>query len=137
MLDQAFNLAQDEKRISSPLVLVIDDNDDNLTYACGSLELFNLRHIVASNSQIALDLALEQSPDLILLDIVMPKVDGISLAGDLKRNALTRHIPIIAVTGLAFSHQKEQILNAGCDDYLCKPYLIEELEEKIAYFFEI
>ena len=120
-----------------PLVLVVDDNHDNLAFACSSLELFNLRHIVASSSQIALDLAMDRLPDIILLDIVMPKIDGITLAAFFKRNPLTDHIPIIAVTGLALPEQKKQILNSGCDDYLCKPYLIEDLKDKIASFLNL
>ena len=122
------------KSASSPLVLVVDDNEDNVLYACSSLELSNCRHVVASDGQAALDLARDNLPDLILMDIVMPKVDGISLTRILKSHLRTSHIPVIAVTGLAFNHQKEQILNAGFDDYLCKPYLIEDLENKLTLF---
>ena len=116
----------------SPLVLVVDDNEDNIIYACGSLELSNCRHIAATNAQAALDLARDKKPDLILMDIVMPEVNGISLMSILKKNPLTSRIPIIATTGLAFPHHREQLLSAGFDDYLCKPYLIEDLSSKIA-----
>ena len=118
----------------SPLVLVVDDNEDNLIYACGVLDLFEYQYIVAKSGKAALDLTKDKIPDLILMDIVMPKVDGISLTRLLKTNLLTSHIRVIAVTGLALSHQIEQILNAGFDDYLCKPYFIEDLADKLTVY---
>lgn len=134
MLNQQLSLRTKSRDRCNPLVLVVDDNEDNIMYACGSLELYSCDHIVAHNGQAALDLARDKLPDLILMDIVMPKVDGISLNRMLKSNLSTSRIPVIAVTGLAFSHQKEQILNSGFDDYLCKPYLIEDLENKLNSF---
>lgn len=122
---------------SVPLALVIDDNEDNVLFACGSLELLNFRCIVASSGASAIDLAKDKLPDLILMDIVMPEMDGISVTQSLKNNPLTNHIPVIAVTGLALSAQREQIMTGGCDDYLCKPYMIEELSEKIANFLDL
>ena len=135
MLNRQLKLAPNKSKLElNPLVLVVDDNEDNILYACGSLELSNCRHVIANDGQAALDLVRDKLPDLILMDIVMPKVDGISLTRILKSHPHTRQIPIIAVTGLAFKHQKEEILQAGFDDYLCKPYLIEELEAKLALF---
>ena len=122
------NISKTER---SPLILVVDDNEDNLIYACSVLDLFKYQYIVAKSAKTALDLTKDKIPDLVLMDIVMPKVDGISLTKLLKTNLLTSHIRVIAVTGLAFSHQIEQILNAGFDDYLCKPYFIEELVNKL------
>ncbi|MGD1919026.1 MAG: response regulator [Pleurocapsa sp.] len=134
MLNQQLLLKDKSRAKCSPLVLVVDDNEDNVMYACGSLDLYSCEHIVAQNGQAALDLAKDKLPDLILMDIVMPKVDGISLTRMLRSNLSTSRIPIIAVTGLAFTHQKEHILNSGFDDYLCKPYLIEDLENKLNFF---
>jgi len=118
----------------SPLILVVDDNEDNILYACFSLEIHNCQHIVAYNAQTALDLARNKLPDLILMDIVMPKVDGISITRVLKSNFVTSHIPVIAVTGLALPHQQQEIMNAGFDDYLCKPYYIDDLADKLNLF---
>lgn len=117
-----------------PLVLVVDDNQDNLSFACGSLDLLDCQHLVANNGKQALDLAVDRLPDLILMDIVMPEIDGITATQVLKSNLITNHIPIIAVTGLAYAHHRELIMNAGCDGYLCKPYLIEDLESKLNSF---
>ena len=137
MLNQHLELPLNKRRQkTSPLVLVVDDNEDNIFYACASLDLYDCQHLVAHSAQTALDLARDKTPDLILMDIVMPKVDGMSITRILKSNLVTSNIPIIAVTGLTLPHQKEQILNAGFDDYLCKPYYIEELADKLAFFLQ-
>lgn len=75
-------------------------------------------------------------PDLILLDIVLSEINGIEIARILKEDKLTNHIPIIAVTGLALANEREKIQQSGCDDYLCKPFLISELEAKIDSFLK-
>jgi len=135
MLNRQLELPLNKRRQKcSPLVLVVDDNEDNIFYACASLDLYNCHHIAAYSARTALDLARDKKPDLILMDIVMPKVDGMSITRILKSSLVTSNIPVIAVTGLTLPHQKEQILNAGFDDYLCKPYYIEQLAEKLALF---
>ena len=137
MFNQHFALPPIKRRQQcSPLVLVVDDNEDNILYACASLDLYDYQHLAARSARTALDLVKDKMPDLILMDIVMPQVDGMSITRILKSNLVTSKIPIIAVTGLALPHQKEQILNAGFDDYLCKPYFIEELVDKLACFFD-
>ncbi|MEO1466441.1 MAG: response regulator, partial [Cyanobacteria bacterium J06633_1] len=82
----------------------------------------------------ALDIAMDKLPDLILLDIVMPKVDGIEVIETLRRNPLTNHIYIVAVTGLTLPHDVKAIMDAGCDVYLEKPFTIEQLENRISFF---
>ena len=134
MLNQLELTQNKQHKRCNPLVLVVDDNEDNILYACGSLELYQCQHIVASNAEEALDLARDRIPDLILMDIVMPKVDGMSITKVLKNSFVTSNIPIVAVTGLASPQQREKILNAGFDDYLCKPYYIDDLADKLSLF---
>lgn len=122
---------------NTPLVLVVDDHEDNVIFATGSLELLNLEYIVAHNGKSAAQMALKELPDLILLDVVMPQMDGITVTQILKQNPVTRDIPIVAVTGLVYKSQREQIIKAGFDDYLSKPYLIEELSSKLDRFFDL
>ena len=117
-----------------PLVLVVEDNEDNLLYHTTILELSNYQFLKAGDGRSALDIARDKLPDLILLDIVMPKINGIEVIKILRRNPLTNHIYIIAVTGLAFDNQIEMIIDAGCDDYLIKPFIIEQLEAKLNFF---
>ena len=133
MLNQSYAIRQRIHR-KSPLVLVVDDNEDNIIFTCGSLKLLKYQYLAASSGKTAFDIAVDKLPDLILLDIVMPGMSGIELTQRLKRNPLTNHIPIIAVTGLSYPHQKQQVMDAGCDDYLVKPYLIEKLENKLSNF---
>ena len=122
---------------NTPLILIVDDNEDNILFASGSLQILNLRYIVAKDGEAALEMAQNELPDLILLDIVMPKMNGITVTKILKSNARTAQIPIVAVTGLTYLPQKQKIVEAGCDDYLCKPYLIEDLADKLSRLLQI
>lgn len=115
----------------TPLILVVDDDYDNLILNASVVNFLNLKHLVATNAKNALDLAMDKRPDLILLDIVMPELNGITTASLLKACPLTNHIPIIAVTGLTLEKHRLEIKNAGCDDYLSKPFLIDELKAKL------
>lgn len=115
----------------TPLILLVDDDRDNLFLNANVVEFLNFRYIVAADAKIALDLAMDKRPDLILLDIVMPELDGFTITRLLKTCPLTNHIPIIAVTGLTLAKHKTEIEDAGCDDYIPKPFLIGELEAKI------
>lgn len=120
-----------------PLVLVADDNKDNIDLLEFIVEDLNLKCIVAYDGQTAFDLAKDKLPDLILLDIVMPKINGIEVGRFIKRCLLTNHIPIVAVTGLTNPEYLSQIEDAGFDDYLVKPFIIEDLEDKVKYFLQI
>ena len=93
-----------------------------------------MRYIVTDKSEECLQLVEESLPDIILLDIVMPNVNGLEITKIIKKNHKFAHIPIIAVTGLTKAEDKNQIIAVGCDDYLIKPYLIEQLEAKIYRF---
>lgn len=121
---------------TEPLILVVEDNPDNLFYATAILELSHYQFLKACNGRIALDLAKDRLPDLILLDIVMPEVDGIEVIETLKRNPLTNHIYIIATTGLTYPKDVQTIMDAGCDEYLHKPFAIKQLEAKLNLFLE-
>ncbi len=117
-----------------PLVLVVDDDKDNLVFMASVLEILGIKYLVAERGQDALDLAMDKKPDLILLDIVMPEIDGIETARLLKKNHLTNRIPIVAVTGLTFPQHRAAIKAAGCNGYVSKPLFIDELETKIARY---
>lgn len=120
-----------------PLILVIEDDEDNLLYHTSILDLSNLQFLKANDARIGLDIAMDKLPNLILLDIVMPKLSGIEIIEILRRNPLTNHIYIIAITGLTFKNQIKLIMDAGCDDYLLKPFQIEDLEAKIKRFLKV
>ena len=136
MLSQSYVLSRTPVR-NTPLILVVDDCEDNVIFAVGSLQLLNFECIVAHNGKCATEIAIAKLPDLILLDVVMPQMNGIAVTQILKQNPITKDLPIIAVTGLAHKSQQQEIMKAGFDDYLCKPYLIEELSDKLDRFLDL
>lgn len=124
LLEKPFN--------SNSLVLTVDNDWDNLHLIKYVVEALNLKCHGINRSEMVLDLAIEKNPKLILLDIVMPRVSGFEVIQQLKANIFTRDIPVIAVTGLTGLYYQVKIKSAGFDDYIGKPFMIEELEAKIA-----
>ena len=122
---------------TAPLILIVDDNQDNILFISFIVDALNLKHISANTSGDAINLAINEKPDLILLDMVMPDMDGMEVTRRLKNNSFTRHISIVAVTGLTLPEHQQAIKEAGCDDYICKPFSIEEVESKIASFLNL
>lgn len=118
------------------LILAVDGNEDNLILMTYFLESFDYQLITAKNGEEALSLAREHLPNLILLEIVLPDIDGLEIVTKLKQNELTSQIPIIAVTGLANKEDREQILRSGCDAYLGKPYLLNDLASIISNYLK-
>lgn len=114
-----------EKR---PLVLAVDDNQDNLELLAQILDLFGCECVGAVDGGTALTAAASRPPDLILLDICLPDIDGIELVSRLKKNLQLINIPIIAITALAKTEDRDRILQAGCVEYLSKPFDIDQLE---------
>ena len=102
-------------------VLVVEDNVANMKLA--SLLLRNAGHKVLSavDAETGLTLARAERPDLILMDIQLPGMDGLEATALLKRDATTRAIPVIALTALAMKGDEERIRAAGCDGYIAKP----------------
>lgn len=117
-----------------PLILIVDNDWDNLLLASCIIESIGINSVVADSGEECLNLVFKLLPNLILLDIVMPNINGLEIIKIIKQNKTTAHIPIIAVTGLTRVEDKNKIIAAGCDDYLVKPYLIKELEAKILNF---
>lgn len=111
-----------------PLVLAVDDNEDNLGLINFTLDLFGFAFISAEDGQTTLKLARTHQPDLILLDIMLPDLDGIEVVRLLKQEEGTKSIKIIAVTALAREEDRNRILEAGCEDYISKPYMVDDLE---------
>lgn len=114
-----------------PLILIVDDHKDNLLLARYIIESLNMRSAITDNSEKCLNLVKILLPDLILLDIVMPKLSGLDIVRIIRQDSKTCHIPIIAITGLTRPKDTSQIVEVGFNDYIIKPYLIEELEVKI------
>lgn len=128
-LAQSLTDVQEMHKPRSPLILIVEDNDDNLLLLNYTLESLGCRLISQKDSSTAVVLAKEHLPDLILLDILMPGLSGIDVLRHLKQEPLTKNITAIAVTALASADDRNTILNAGFDDYISKPYMIEDVEK--------
>ncbi len=119
----------------APLILVVEDNPDVSTYLATILRSsYNI--IFAGNGEEAEEKAVNAIPDLIITDLMMPKMDGFKLCRQLKKNALTSHIPIILLTARADEHSKLKGLKEGADIYLKKPFSKMELEICIGNLLE-
>ncbi|HEY9651190.1 MAG TPA: response regulator [Coleofasciculaceae cyanobacterium] len=129
-LDMEFGMGlTTQSTAPQPLALVVDDNEDNLLLLTFVLEQLNCRFITAIDGQTALDLAQRYQPALILLDIMLPDLDGFEVFSRLRQNPLTARIPVIAVTAMARPEDQERLLSAGCDEYVTKPYMVDDLED--------
>ena len=116
-----------------PIVLAVDDNHDNLELLTQILDLFGCECVGAVDGYSALSTAVSRSPDLIVLDICLPDIDGIELVKRIRENPDLIHIPIVAVTALAKTEDRDRILEAGCVAYLSKPFNIKDLEQIIRH----
>lgn len=119
-----------------PKILLVEDNEMNRDMLSRRLIRRGYEVILAANGQEGLALAKSSCPDLILMDLSLPTLDGWEASRQIKSAVSTAAIPIIALTAHAMSGDKEQALAAGCDDYATKPIEFERLLEKIALHLE-
>jgi two-component system cell cycle response regulator DivK len=102
-------------------VLIVEDNPANMTLAIFLLRSAGYTVLSATDAETGLGLARDEQPDLVLMDIQLPGMDGLQATGLLKRDEATRDIPVIALTALAMKGDEERIRAAGCDGYIAKP----------------
>ncbi|HVS61235.1 MAG TPA: response regulator [Gemmatimonadaceae bacterium] len=102
-------------------VLIIEDNPANMTLATFLLQSAGHSVLSARDAETGLTLARDEQPDLVLMDIQLPGMDGLEATALLKRDAATRDIPVVALTALAMKGDEERIRAAGCDGYIAKP----------------
>ena len=113
-------------------VLIVEDNPANMTLALFLLQSAGHTVFSATDAEAGLTLARAEKPDLILMDIQLPGMDGLQATALLKRDAVTRAIPVIALTALAMKGDEERIRAAGCDGYIAKPMRYQEFMATIA-----
>ncbi len=112
-------------------ILVVEDNRDNMTLITDILESLNYAVISAFDGQQGVLLAQSELPNLILMDLSLPLMDGWTATREIKKNTSLKKIPIIALTAHAMSGDRERALEAGCDDYVSKPINVPDLLVKI------
>jgi two-component system cell cycle response regulator DivK len=115
-------------------ILVVEDHEDNRQILRDLLEAAGLKMIEAHDGEAAVCLAASERPDLILMDIQLPVLDGYEATRRIRTDPALRAIPIIAVTSYALSGDEDKVLAAGCDAYVAKPYSPRELLAKIRQF---
>jgi two-component system cell cycle response regulator DivK len=113
-------------------VLIVEDNSANMTLAIFLLQSAGHAVLSARDAEAGLTLARDEQPDLILMDIQLPGIDGLQATALLKRDDATRAIPVIALTALAMKGDEERIRAAGCDGYIAKPMRYQEFLATIA-----
>ena len=112
-------------------VLVIEDNRDNMTLIVDILSEFDYEVFQAFDGEAGIAMVEKEIPDLILMDLSLPRMDGWTAAKTIKANPTQKDIPIIALTAHAMIGDKERALAAGCDDYLSKPLDMRQLLTKL------
>ena len=118
-------------------VLIIEDNAANMTLATFLLESAGHSVINATDAEAGLTLARDEQPQLILMDIQLPGMDGLEATRLLKHEGATRDIPVIALTALAMKGDEERIRAAGCDGYIAKPLAYKEFLAIVSARLEI
>jgi two-component system cell cycle response regulator DivK len=117
-------------------VLVVEDNEKNMKLFRDVLMAAGYRTLEATTGEEAVALAAEHSPDLVLMDIQLPDIDGIEALGRLRRNSRTGSVPVLALTAQAMEGDRERFLAAGFDDYLSKPVNVVDLVAAVRRYSE-
>lgn len=118
----------------SALIFIVDDNLVNLKLACDLLESAGYRIGRAADAEEAQEFLRHVIPDLILMDIELPGMDGLTLTRRIKNDDRLRHVPIVALTASAMRGDDQKALDAGCDGYISKPIDTRKLPTQVAEF---
>ncbi|CAA9295865.1 MAG: hypothetical protein AVDCRST_MAG89-127 [uncultured Gemmatimonadetes bacterium] len=117
-------------------VLLVEDNEDNRTIYTTILRHVGHDVIEASNGEDGIRLALERQPNVILMDVAMPGIDGWEATRRLKGDPQTARIPVIALTAHAMAEDRQRAVDAGCEGYLAKPIEPRRVVEEVARMLE-
>ena len=112
--------------MTSPQILVVEDNERNMKLFCDLLQASGYRTLQATTGERAVELALEHGPDLVLMDIQLPGIDGVEALGRLRADDGFAPAPVLALTAQAMEGDRDRFLAAGFDGYLSKPVDIGE-----------
>ncbi|RTL28568.1 MAG: response regulator [Burkholderiales bacterium] len=117
--------------MSPPRVLIVDDNLMNLELVSFLLQAADIDVSAASNADAALRAIAEVAPDLILMDIQLPDIDGLTLTRQIKADPRTRATPVVALTAYAMKGDEARMLEAGCDGYIAKPIDVTSFASRV------
>ncbi|HLH27195.1 MAG TPA: response regulator [Chloroflexota bacterium] len=122
--------------MAGELILIVEDNEKNMKLVRDLLQFKGYRTLEADTATEGIALATAQQPQLILMDIQLPDMDGVAALGRLKAEPATTRIPVVALTAFAMKEDEARLLSAGFDGYLVKPINIRELPERVRQFCE-
>jgi len=108
-------------------ILIVEDNPQNMKLLLMTLRPHGYALLEATDGEEALEIATRDKPDLIIMDIQLPKVNGLDVTRKLRQIPAFNHVPIIAITAYAMKGDKEKFIESGCDTYLSKPINTREL----------
>ncbi len=115
-------------------ILVVEDNQDNMTLIVDVLLSLDYEVFQAVDGEEGVEMAAVNVPDLILMDLSLPRMDGWTATRHIKADSTLNHIPIIALTAHAMVGDRERAIEAGCDDYISKPINLKELASKLGKY---
>ncbi len=118
-------------------ILYVEDNPDNVYMLTRRLKKKGFELIIAGDGQEGIDKAIEESPDLILMDLSLPTMDGWTATAEIKKIEEVKDIPIIALSAHAMPEHRDRAIKAGCSDYDTKPVDIKRLLSKMAQYIEL
>ena len=118
-------------------ILYVEDNPDNVYMLTRRLKKKGFELIIAGDGQEGIDKAIEESPDLILMDLSLPTMDGWTATAEIKKIKEVKDIPIIALSAHAMPEHRDRAIKAGCSDYDTKPVDIKRLLSKIGQYIEL
>jgi two-component system cell cycle response regulator DivK len=118
--------------MANELILVVEDNEQNQKLARDVLQVKGYRVLVAESAEAGLPMALKEKPDLVLMDIHLPGMNGMEALAKLRADAATKAIPVLAFTASVMPQDRRQIMSAGFDGFLSKPLDLKEFQETIA-----
>lgn len=115
-------------------ILLVEDEKNIILGVKTCLELVNYKAVVVQDGEKAIEAAVKEQPHLVLLDLMLPKVDGFEVCRQLKSREETKHIPVIVLTAKTAEEDREKARAAGADSYMTKPFRPEELWQEIKRF---
>jgi len=118
----------------STRILIVDDNPVNLKLATDVLEMEGYAVEKAVDAEQAQELLKRSTPDLILMDIALPGMDGLTLTRKLKADERLKHVPVVAITAFAMKGDEQKALDAGCNGYITKPIDTRKLPQQVAAY---
>ena len=122
--------------MTSRQILVVEDNERNMRLFCDVLQASGYRTLEATTGESAVEVALEHRPDLVLMDIQLPDIDGVEALARLRADERSASLPILALTAQAMEGDRERFLAAGFDGYLSKPVDISEFVATVKRYCE-